>query len=262
LASKRRDLTPLFGAAIFNCEKMLWRWVHTFISVSPSIIDWYSKNIGEKESVLILNSPQVEQGGGGHNGNKYFHKVFDIPSGVKVFIYIGILDTGRGVEACLEAFNSELNQNHIVFLGTGRLENKIREYSNKSKRIHLHAPVIHSDVVNIIKSADYGLCFIENISLSDYYCLPNKLFEYAFAGLPVLASNFPEIKRVVDQYNLGLTCEPNPQAIVDAVNRASNNNFLTEPVDISELSWATQAERLTARYKKILSQTSTALPNK
>ena len=262
LASKRRDLTPFFGAAILRCEKFLWKWVDTFISVSPAIIDWYHKNIGDKESLLILNSPQVGNKNSTLCNDKYFHKKFNIPNQAKVFIYVGILDTGRGIETCLEAFCSEENKNHVVFLGAGRLGDKIKQYTKRSGKIHLHAPVLHSDVVNIVKSADYGLCFVENISLSDYYCLPNKLFEYAFAGLPVLASNFPEIKRVVDQYNLGLTCEPNQQAIVDAVNLASNNNFLTKPVDISELSWATQAERLTARYKKILSQTATALPNK
>ena len=36
-------------------------------------------------------------------------------------------------------------------------------------------------LTNLIKEADVGLCLVENVSLSDYYCLPNKLFEYAFA---------------------------------------------------------------------------------
>lgn len=252
LASKRRDLTPFFGAAILRCEKFLWKWVDTFISVSPAIIDWYHKNIGEKESLLILNSPRFVNKNSTLCNDKYFHKKFNIPNKAKVFIYVGILETGRGIETCLEAFCSEENKNHVVFLGAGRLGDKIKQHTKRSPKIHLHAPVLHSEVVNIIASADYGLCFIENISLSDYYCLPNKLFEYAFAGLPILASNFPEIKRVIDQYNLGVTCEPNAQAIVETVSNAKLSNHCAKSVDLSELSWAKQAERLISRYQSIL----------
>ena len=46
------------------------------------------------------------------------------------------------------------------------------------------------------------MCLIQNVSLSDYYCLPNKLFEYCFAEIPVLASNFPDISQTVEKYDL------------------------------------------------------------
>ena len=79
----------------------------------------------------------------------------------------------------------------------------------KNSNIHLHKKVPHNQVVNLIKSADVGICIIENVSLSDYYCLPNKLFEYSFAGLRVIGSDFPEISNYILSNKLGEVCKIN-----------------------------------------------------
>ena len=68
-------------------------------------------------------------------------------------------------------------------MGWGILETMIKKYSQDNKNIHVHAPVDHSEVVPLVSECDFGICNVENISLSDYLCLPNKLFEYCFAGL-------------------------------------------------------------------------------
>jgi hypothetical protein len=100
-----------------------------------------------------------------------------------------------------------------------------------------------------VRNADYGLCLVENASLSDYYCLPNKLFEYCFAGVPVLASDFPEIRRLVEQYSLGVCCDPDPGSIRAALSRLTRLSAMRVTSDITALGWEAQAARLTSDYR-------------
>ena len=61
-------------------------------------------------------------------------------------------------------------------------------------------------------SADVGLSLIENSCLSYYYCLPNKVFEYAMAGLPVIVSGLYEMRRIVEAYGIGAVMESETEA--------------------------------------------------
>jgi hypothetical protein len=70
----------------------------------------------------------------------------------------------------------------VVFLGYGELSQDLKRLAAEHPNIHVHDAVPHSQVVPIAQSADFGLCLVQDVSLSDYYCLPNKLFEYYFAG--------------------------------------------------------------------------------
>jgi glycosyltransferase involved in cell wall biosynthesis len=140
-------------------------------------------------------------------------------------------------------------------MGYGELGSAIAESASQHANIHLHPPVAHHLVVEYASSADVGLCFIENVSLSDYLCLPNKLFEYAFANLAVLASDFPEIRRTVEQYALGSVCQPDRGAIQDAVAAFIASPSAQRPAnDLFALSWDHQAQKLVSLYETLLPQ--------
>ncbi len=257
LESQKSGQSRFSSRATFRLETLCWSRVDTIISVSESIIDWYIEHFGPKKHILVLNSPEVGEAEDHQDSSfdtgRYFHEKYHIQDDEKIFVYLGILAPGRGIELCLEAFSDSAIRGHVVFIGYGALAELIEEYSLQHGNIHLHPPVPHDQVVNLVKSADCGLCLVENVSLSDYYCLPNKLFEYCFAGLSVLASNFPEISKLVDRYSLGMTCELDPEKIRESVVR-----FIEEPpghiqADLSELSWKVQAERLMQGYGELLS---------
>lgn len=176
LESNKNGQTAFASKATLWIEKLSWSSIDHFISVSPSIIDWYKRNLGDKPASLVLNSPripkvddmsQVKAAG-------YFHRYFSIPEGVRVYLYLGLLEWGRGIEKVLAAFSSPGISSHVVFVGYGSLSDYIQQQADREPRIHLHPPVPHEEVVSISRNADVGLCIIENVSLSDYYCLPNK----------------------------------------------------------------------------------------
>ena len=115
----------------------------------------------------------------------------------------------------------------------------------------MHDIVIHSEVVPIVRSADYGLCLVQNVSLSDYYSLPNKLFEYCFAGVPVLASDFPDIYALIKQYNIGVCCKLEINEICNAVLMLERKKNARDFEDLKPLSWEAQEKKLVFLYQQI-----------
>ena len=103
----------------------------------------------------------------------------------------------------------------------------------------------------VAASADVGLCMIEAVSLSDYLCLPNKLFEYAFAGLPVIASKFPDIAKVVEGYGLGVCADIDVDSISSAMGETCRERRRVQVDLINNLSWQAQAARLNALYLEV-----------
>lgn len=246
LESNKNGQSKILSKATLYIEKACWSYVDHLISVSDSIIEWYNDNLGAKKSTLILNSPLIKSSEV-KKGN-YFHHLYDIKPSKLVFIYLGILGRGRGIDLILEAFCDEKIESHIVFVGYGEFEKKIFDIAQIENNIHLHEAVPHEDVVSLVASADVGLCLIENVSLSDYYCLPNKLFEYAFAGLPILTSDFPDITKMVHRYNLGKVCSVSSKSILSTIKEIEMKPLDRPSSDLTELGWHKQAERLIHSY--------------
>lgn len=256
LESKKNGISKLEGKVIFFIETIFWRLVDGLIIVSPSIQKWYKDNLGVKESKIIMNSPLIVYEDQNLHDSQYLREKFNISSEKKIFIYVGLLSQGRGIDILLNVFKASNISSHIIFLGYGELSNMILEYSKDYENIHLHDAVPHEKVIPIVKSADVGLCFIQNVSLSDYYCLPNKLFEYAFSSIPVLASNFPDIVEVVNKYNLGSCSEMSEESILKTVLKYDRLKQIEKihQENLYDLSWQAQEEKLVSFYNKILNK--------
>ena len=256
LESDKNGQNAILSTVTLWIEKACWKRVDLLVSVSNSIIDWYEKELGSKANALVLNSPEIadtpDKTYSSMFETGYLHQAFSIPASNKVFVYLGILGPGRGIEIISKAFADLDIDAHVVFVGFGPLTSTIKDLSNQESRIHYHDAVPHDQVVPLVRNADFGLCLIENVSLSDYYCLPNKLFEYAFAGLPILASKFPEIERVVAEYSLGVCCDLDVESIRLGIQRMVDGDPSEQSKPLSELSWAAQASRLTAAYENLL----------
>jgi Pyruvate/2-oxoacid:ferredoxin oxidoreductase gamma subunit len=254
LESDKAGQSKILSKYTLFIEKMLWKDIDVLISVSPSIIDWYDRHLGKKKSVLILNSPLLDASQKEHNQSNYLREKFNIPEGKKIFLYLGIIsEEGRGVNLYLDVFQRKEVDSHIVFIGYGEYVDEIKKAAANNANIHYHPAVPHHQVVDVSRSADVGLCMIEAVSLSDYYCLPNKLFEYAFSELYILASNFPDIENVVEEYNLGKCSALDAENLFEIVKDIEYLDLSNrDKKDLYPLSWNFQETELIKMYNEIL----------
>ena len=90
-------------------------------------------------------------------------------------------------------------------MGYGEFESKIQSLSKSYNNIFFHEAVSPDVVLNYTASADVGIALIENTCLSYNFCMPNKLFEYAMSGLPVIVSDMIEMSNFVKTHQMGIT---------------------------------------------------------
>lgn len=254
LESDKNGQTALISRATYLLEKTCWRGVDGFVTVSGSILRWYESRFARRESDLVLNSPVISPAADQSLVvvPRQFHQKYAISEGELVFVYLGLFVPGRGIEKLLQVFSMHEVRAHIVFVGRGGLREMMEHSARSNPRVHVHDAVPHDQVVPLVKSADYGVCLVEHVSLSDYYSLPNKLFEYAFAGVPVLASDFPDMRELVARFDLGACTADDEASITQAILllQASGRRRLT--TDLAPLGWAAQADHLRGLYQRVL----------
>lgn len=258
LESNKASQSKALSKATLLLEKISWKKIDLLVSVSPSITGWYEKKFGKKDNILILNTPYLDKEILQKEKSDYLRQKFNIPQDASIFIYLGIISAkGRGVEIYLDVFKRKKINEHIVFIGYGDYVEVIVENSKQYSNIHYHPPVSHEMIVEVARSADVGLCLIEPVSLSDYYALPNKLFEYAFSGLFVIASNLPEISNYVSKYSLGEVCELDANDLFHIVKNF-NKDKITPPDEtlLYEISWSYQEDQLLKKYTQFLNTLS------
>lgn len=195
--------------ARYCLERFLIRRADEVIVVSDSIANEYARMYSIKKPHLVLNCPPyVEQ-----VKKDLFRQRLGIRRNQVIFLYQGGLSKGRGIEVLLQAFEqSDDDRCVLVCMGYGPLEGLVREFAQRCPLIHHHPAAAQNVLLDHTSSADFGVSLIEDSCLSYRYCLPNKLFEYLMAGLPVITSDLPEMKRLVESESIGLVAESNTVA--------------------------------------------------
>ncbi len=187
-------------------ERLLIKKADRVVTVSDSIALAYATNYGIEKPGLVLNCPMTSP----ILDSNILRDKLNIKQDQKIFLYQGVLSKGRGIELLIDAFASLDSKNiALVFMGYGILESTVTEAAIKNSNIYFQPAVEPKEILEYTSSADYGLCFIEDTCLNYRYCLPNKAFEYLMAGLPIITSNLPELRKLVVEYDVGLVAVEN-----------------------------------------------------
>lgn len=129
-----------------------------------------------------------------------------------LLMYHGGVIPNRGIEAMLNIVGSVSDTAGIV-LGNGD-EKYLKSLKKMCKQIGIDSKVLFLEAVSqqqlgdYIGAVDLEVILIPGICESYYYMLPNKFFESIQSMTPVLASDFPEVKKIINLYDIGITCDP------------------------------------------------------
>jgi glycosyltransferase involved in cell wall biosynthesis len=147
----------------------------------------------------------------------------------RILLYTGRITSGRGLEEAIASLPHLPSELVLVMLGYGDSDylhglRQRAEALGVERRLHVVPPVDSEQVPAVAASADLALVAIQPLCLSYRLALPNKLFEAIQAGLPVVATDLPEIAAVVRSFELGELYSPgDAEGFRDAVMRLLEN---------------------------------------
>ena len=238
----------------YYIEKFFIKYADKVITVSDSIANEYVKLYGIEKPAVVLNTPPYKE----IEKKNIFRETLGIKENQTIFLYQGGLSKGRGIEILLEAFKSIDNKNAvIVFMGYGTLENLIQKISKEYKNIYFHKAVSPDVLLDYTSSVDFGISTIEDTCLSYRYCLPNKMFEYLMAGIPVIVSNLYEMKRLVESNMVGTVAKENTSDVLkEAIKEAVKLDKVELKINIQKVkaiyNWEEQEKILLDVYKGLI----------
>ncbi len=232
------------------------------ITVSPPIVEEIRRRYGVPEVALIRNVPEYRAVPKSNRLRQYL----GFKPEVRIALYQGFLQPNRGLDRLVRAAAFLAQDIVIVMMGKNRgttqaqLEALIAS-EGVADRVKIIPPVPYDELLDWTASADIGL----NVASSDYslnvrYFLPNKLFEYLMAGLPVLTSPLEAMVDVIKTHDAGQVLPSlEPAAIGEAIN-----SMLADPVGLAhmrsnaleatrnEFYWEKESVKLICLYQDIL----------
>jgi glycosyltransferase involved in cell wall biosynthesis len=180
---------------------------------------------------------------------------------VPLVLHQGAPAPDRGCEALIEAV-ALLDDAHAVFLGdpepgySDGLSQLIRR-QGVDKRVTLLPSVPLDDLLAYTAEADIGVTLLQDTCENHRLALPNKLFEYIAAGIPVVASALPEVQRLIDAYGIGWCVAPgDPIALAEALSRGLSARDDPELAGrlaraSDDLRWSVEQTRLLELYGEL-----------
>jgi glycosyltransferase involved in cell wall biosynthesis len=114
----------------------------------------------------------------------------------------------------------------------------------------------YKDMMAHTKLADLGLTLDKDTNINYRYSLPNKLFDYVHAGIPVLASNLIEVRKVVEEFEIGEIIESHdPKNLALKINEMlSSNKLETWKANTTKAQAVLSWENETVALKKMISE--------
>lgn len=185
-----------------NVERRCLPHVSLAFTVSRPVADEYNRRYGIRMNVL-RNVPQ----------NTAIELSVKRVGERSTLLYQGAVNVGRGVRELVDVMGL-LPDCRLVVAGDGDLLETMRTYAATrpwNGRIEFLGRVSPQRLHHLTQQADLGLCLLEELGLSYRYALPNRIGDYARAGVPVLATGFEAIREVVGQYGTGNLTEACPR---------------------------------------------------
>jgi glycosyltransferase involved in cell wall biosynthesis len=223
---------------------------HTLI-VNRSIHDWYRRRYPHMPLTILRNisnaKPPIRR-------SDKLRRDAGLGPDDLICLYLGAFVEGRGIDEISGAFQNAAPDKHVVFVGFGPLEANLRDLAKRNPNVHVLPAVPSSEVLTYASGADVGVALIRDSSLNHRYSLPNKVFEYALAGLGVIVSDVPEQRRFIEETGRGWVIPGHSTALAELIGGLTRESVRAqlEAGAFAPPSWQDEVQGLLQVYSKLL----------
>jgi glycosyltransferase involved in cell wall biosynthesis len=180
----------------------------------------------------------------------YFRLYSWVPSS-RIILYQGNLNEGRGLQFITQTVKILPDDYKLIIIGNGPLKvsliNEVRKYA-LDDRIKFIDTIPLNELPNYTSGAQLGINLLESFNMSKQLASPNKLFEYIHAGIPVLASDTVENRKVLERFKIGMLTSNDPLEIAKNVKLLFNKSMDRFSLELSSAkeiyTWEKQEELL------------------
>jgi len=239
-----------------SIEKVIFPRLRNVITVSDPIAVLYKK-LHNVEPLVVRNLSK--------NADEILpfpRKEIDVPENSLLVIIQGMgINIDKGAEELIETINLTEGVSLMV-VGSGDIVPLLKQRVSELKidhKVKFINGVPWETLMKYTKTADAGMCLEKNTNLNYRYSLPNKLFDYIAAGVPVIASDLPETHKILDENNCGIiintvTPENISKALLTLKDNPSKLLELRENAVLASetLNWKLESEKVTKLYKKVM----------
>jgi glycosyltransferase involved in cell wall biosynthesis len=167
-----------------------------------------------------------------------------------VALYVGLLDEWKGYRTILEA-SSELHASGIQCLLIGGNTEQIKKLKKEFPNADFLSFIPYAELPLVQQAADVLL--IPNsakFDISRLYTSPLKLFTYMTSGIPIVASDLPSLREIVDEQSVVFFKPDNAQSLIEAVKYVKNNPYKIKLIAenakelVKQYSWENRARKI------------------
>lgn len=239
-----------------SIERSVFPHLKYVMTVSDSIAELYEKEYSKRPLTVRNCSAKLI------DNSRYSKIEMGIDPGHLLLILQGAgINIDRGGAELIDAVNDTENVSLLV-VGSGdllpELKNKVSAL-NLTGRVKFVPKLPWEGLMKYTRSADAGISIDRNTNLNYKLSLPNKLFDYINAGIPVIASDLHEIKKILIEYDCGIIIpEVNPPEISSAIKKLRDDPRLlallkqNALVASQSINWENESLKVRAFYEAVL----------
>lgn len=213
--------TPFKKKIWLSLEKSIVSKLKHCITVNLSIANWFKEKYGVTFHVIrnigiVSNDILIRS-----------RNELGIPNDKKMILIQGAgINIERGAEEVVEAMQF-LNEVILYIIGSGDVIEQLKLESKQKKlqdKIVFIDKIPANELANYTANADLGLTLDKDTNLNYRFSLPNKVFDYINAGIPILSTKLPELENLITKYQIGFFIDNHePKHIAEIINKVLNS---------------------------------------
>lgn len=199
-------------------ERNFLKKIDFFVTVNTSLATYFQRKYNLSNIKVVMNCPQKKEVNTSYN----FRGEFPITQSDKIVIFQGCLNKGRALIEMIKAMQYVDDNIKMIILGDGMLKSDLQQLTKElhlTNKIFFKGMVSSVDLLTYTKGADIGINLQSDINVSKCLASATKLFEYIHVGLPIVTTDVPESRFILEKFNIGCLVNNTPNQIAEGINQ-------------------------------------------